>query len=129
MPKALCCSKVVDQVEKIDLIYYMILVLLMLQVLGAVLRTYNGWYREGSKLYAFIERQLGKGDFQSALASTERHLKRLPHDGRLLYYKAKALYKLGRNNEALAAFEELKKLEPAWTRDADNYIQTIQSAT
>ncbi|QPB83513.1 hypothetical protein CWC22_011145 [Pseudoalteromonas rubra] len=115
--------------EKIDIILSLLVVLVALHTFGALFRTYNDWYRDGGKLYSFIQRELSKGNFESALSSCERHLARCPHDGQLLYFKAKALYKLGKTTEALAAFEVLKKLEPVWSEDADSYIHSIKSST
>ena len=84
--------------EKIDLIVYLLVGLIALHILGAILRTYDGWFRNGEKLYNFIQRQLNKGEFTSALSSCESHLAKRPHDGQLIYYRAKALYKLGRQD-------------------------------
>lgn len=115
--------------DKLDLVLYVLVALVAFHVLGALVRTYNGWYRDGGKLYDFIQRELAKGNFESALGVCERHLERKPHDGRLLYLRAKLLYKLGKHTEAITAFEELKRRDPVWAEDADVYIQTIRSAT
>jgi tetratricopeptide (TPR) repeat protein len=115
--------------EKLDLILYILIALIAFHILGGLFRTYNGWYREGGKLYSFIQRELTKGNFESVLSTCSSHLERRPHDGQLLYFKAKALYKLGKNEQALTAFEELKHIEPVWSQDADSYIQSIKSAT
>ena len=115
--------------EKIDLVLYLLVSLIALHVLGVIFRTYSGWFRNGEKLYNFIHRQLSKGEIDSALSSCESHLVRRPHDGQLMYYRAKALYKLGRNEEALKAFGDLKVSDPAWSEDAEKYIQVIKSAT
>ena len=54
--------------EKIDLVLYILTGVIAFHILGAVLRTYNGFCRNADKLYDLIMRLRDEGKFSDALA-------------------------------------------------------------
>ena len=68
-----------------------------------------------------------QGDYSGLLEFCDSFLEKMPQNTNLIWSKARALFKLGRTNEALELFEQIKVSEPIWAEDADKYIASIKN--
>ena len=113
--------------EKIDLVIYILIALVALHIIGAILRTYVGWYRDGDKLRAAVRRAIDKGQFADALEVCESGLARKPYYSQLLWLQAEILFRMENYERSLEKFKYLQENEPLWSDDAKKYIETIGS--
>ena len=68
-----------------------------------------------------------KGDYQSILENVDSMMAMYPGDGDFMWAKARALFKVGKRDEALVLFTQISQEEPLWKEDAEKYISSINA--
>ena len=114
--------------EKIDLILYLLAAFVGLNVIGMLIRAY--WYlTDDQKMNKTIRKAISTGEFELALELCEERVPKRPHDGQLKWLEAEVLFRMGEFERSRIKFEELILHEPSWKKDAEKYIEAIDSKT
>jgi hypothetical protein len=70
-----------------------------------------------------------KGDFEELLELAYKRSLEFNHDIHVMWFRAVALYRLGRFGESLNTFGNIKKLDAVWNMyEVDNYIEQIKES-
>ncbi len=112
--------------EKIDLILYILIAMIALNVISKTIRSYNDFIVSGKGIYDKIRRDISKGNFAKAIELCESCLINKPYDSQLLWFQAEILFRTQQYKKALEKFEYILEHEPTWKEDAQNYIEAIQ---
>ena len=69
------------------------------------------------------------GQYDKAIARLEKLTKQHPKNAEAFYHLAEAYRAVGKNDDAIKALEQCKKLvnDPAFSAQIDNYIQQIKN--
>ena len=67
------------------------------------------------------------GDYQSILENVDSMMAMYPGDADFMWAKVRALFKVGKRDEALVLLTQISQGEPLWKEDAEKYISSINA--
>jgi tetratricopeptide (TPR) repeat protein len=115
--------------EKIDLIFYVMIAIFVMNIIGMVVSSINGYFLDGKRLHARVRNEINRGNFSHAIDVCEANLRKRPHDSQLLWLEAEAYFRIENPKKALEKFEHIASQEPMWAADAKKYIEAINART
>jgi hypothetical protein len=112
--------------DKINILFYLFGVFLIFFIFAFGLNIKRSLFPKILDKYATrISDWDSSGDQTSILENIDSYIETFPGEASFLWAKARALYKIGKLEEAKVIFEDISKSEPMWKEDSDKYIQSI----
>ncbi|WP_158971827.1 M48 family metallopeptidase [Paraglaciecola sp. L3A3] len=112
--------------DKIDVLYYLFGICMIFWILRAAINLKRLLFPQVlERLNNKIDAWDNQGQYEQILAKADGYLSRYPGESNFAWAKARALFKLGRYDEARSLFVDISSSEPHWTESAEKYINNI----
>lgn len=114
--------------EKIDLLFYLFVTCMLLWILRTSISLKRILLpRINERFTRRLTDWSSEGNYRSILENVDNMIAMYPGDADFIWAKARALYKVGKREEALVLFTQISQDEPLWKDDAEKYISSINA--